>query len=71
MRVFIDFRKLETEKSILHVFSFLYKLSFEINFFFLVHFGLPYKFFSLKNRKLFLETENKGKNNYQIYPIGP
>ena len=71
MRVFIDFRKLETEKSILHVFSFLHKLSFEISFFFLVHFGLPNKFFSLKNRKLFLETENKGKNNYQIYPIGP
>ena len=29
---------------------------------FFVHFGLPNKFFSLKNRKLFLETKNKGKN---------
>ena len=24
--------------------------------------------FSLKNRKFFLETENKGKSNYQTYP---
>ena len=30
-------------------------------FFFLVHFELPNKFLNLKNKKLFLETENKRK----------
>ena len=44
-------------------------MSYEIIFFFfLVHFGLPYKFFSLKNRKLFLETENKGKKQLPNIP---
>ena len=59
MRIFIDFWKLETEKSILHL--FLHKLSFENNFCFLFIFGLRNKCLSLKNRKLFLKTENKGK----------
>ena len=35
MCVFIDFWKLETENSILHVFSFFHKLSFENSFCFL------------------------------------
>ena len=34
MRVCIDFRKLETENNVLHVFSFLHKLSFENSFVF-------------------------------------
>ena len=67
MHVFFDFWKLETENSLLYVFSFLHKLGFENNFFF-IHFGLPNKFFSFKNRKLFLKTKNKGKNSYQTYP---
>ena len=67
MRVFIDFWKLETENSILHIFNFLHN-EFWDQFFFLVHFGLPYKFFSLKNRKLFLETENKGKKQLPNIP---
>ena len=59
MRVFINFWKLEIKNSILHIFSFFfYKFSFE-NSFFLVYFGLPNKFFSLKNRNLFLKIENK------------
>ena len=37
---------------------------------FFVHFGLPNKFFSLKNSKLFFKIENKRKkkNSYQTYP---
>ena len=30
-------------------------------------FWLPNKFFSFKNKKLFLKTENKEKNSYQTY----
>ena len=37
---------------------------------FFVHFGLPNKFFSLKNRKLVLETENKGKKQLPNIPLG-
>ena len=59
MHVFINFWKLEIENNLLHIFSFLHKLSFENIFLFFVYFGLPNKFFSLKNRKLFLKTENK------------
>ena len=36
---------------------------------FFVHFGLPNKFFSLKNRKLVLETENKGKKQLPNIPL--
>ena len=36
---------------------------------FFVHFGLSNKFFSLKNRKLFLETENKGKKQLLNIPL--
>ena len=35
MRIFIDFWRLETKNSLLHVFSFLHKLSFENSFYFL------------------------------------
>ena len=45
----------------MYVFNFLHKLSCENNFLFSIHFKLSNKFFSLKNRTLFLETENKGK----------
>ena len=34
MYIFINFWKLETENSILHIFSFFHKLSFEKSFFF-------------------------------------
>ena len=58
MRIFFDFYKLETENSLLHVFNFLHKLSFESNFCF-VHFRLPNKFFSLKNKKIVFENRKK------------
>ena len=59
MCVFIDFWKLETENNILYVFSFFPEF-WEL-FLFLVHYGLLNKFFSLKNKKLFLKTENNRK----------
>ena len=44
-------------------FQFSSQIEFWEQFLFSVHFGLPKKFFSLKNRKLFLKTENKGKKS--------
>ena len=44
MRVFIDFWKLEIENSILHVFSFFHKLSFEKSFCFLSILGYQTNF---------------------------
>ena len=61
MPLFIDFWKLQTENSLLHVFNFLHKLGFENIFLFSIHFELPNKFFSFKYRKMFLKTENKEK----------
>ena len=37
---------------------------------FSVYFGLLNKIFSLKNRKLFLETENEGKKQLPNIPYG-
>ena len=59
MCVFIDFWKLEIENNILYVFSFFHE--FWESFLFLVHNGLSNKIFSLKNRKLFLKSENNRK----------
>ena len=69
MCVFIDFWKLETENSLLHVFSFLHKLSFENSFCFLPVFELPNKFFSLKIENCFWKQKTKGKNSYQTYIV--
>ena len=41
--------------------------AFSHYFLFFVYFGLSNKFFSLKNRKLFLKIENKGENSYQTH----
>ena len=51
-------------------FQFLSQIEFWEQFLFFVHFGLWNKFFSFKNRKLFLKTENKGKKqlpNISLY----
>ena len=69
MRVFIDFWKLKTENNILHVFSFLHKLSFENSFCFLSILSCQTSFFCLKNRKLFLETENNEKKTVTKHAI--
>ena len=61
MHVFIDFWKLETKNSILHVFSFLHKLNFENSFCFLPILSCQTSFLILKIEIFFLKTENKGK----------
>ena len=65
MRVFIDFWKLETENSILHVFSFLHKLSFENSFCFLSILGCQTSFLVSKIENCFWKHKIKGKDSYQ------
>ena len=67
MRVFIDFWKLEIENSILHVFNFLRKLSFENNLCFLSILSCQTSFLVLKIKNCFWKQEIKGKNSYQTY----
>ena len=69
MRVFIDFWKLETENSILHVFSFLHKLSFENNFCFLSILSYQTSFLASKIENCFWKQKTVGKNSYQTYHI--
>ena len=68
MHVFIDFWKLETENSILHVFSFLHKLNFENSFCFMPILSCQTSFLVLKIENYFWKWKIKGKNNYQTYP---
>ena len=68
MCIFIDFWKIEIKNSILHVFNFFHKLSFDNSFCFLSILSCQTSFLNLKSRKLFLKTENKKKNSYQTYP---
>ena len=69
MRVFIDFWKLETEKSLLHAFNFLHKLSFENNFCFLSILDCQTSFLVSKiKKKCFWKQKIKEKNSYQTYP---
>ena len=68
MCVFIDFWKLETENSLLHVFSFLHKLSFENSFCFLPILSCQTSFFVLKIENCFWKQKTRGKNSYQTYP---
>ena len=68
MYFFIDFWKLKIENGILHVFSFLHKLNFENSFCFLPILSCQTSF-CLKNRKLFLKTENKGKKQLPNIPL--
>ena len=56
MRIFIDFWKLETENSLLHIFNFLHKLSFENNFYFLSILNCQTSFLISKIEIVFLET---------------
>ena len=58
--VLFNFWKLKTENSLLHIFTnWVLRI--------IIDFELSNKFFCFKNKKLFLETENKGKNSYQTY----
>ena len=68
MRVFIDFWKLETENNLLHVFSFLHKLSFENSFYFLPVLSCQTSFLVSKIEICFWKQKIRGKNSYQTYP---
>ena len=59
--VFIDFWKLEIENSILHVFSFLHKLSFENSFYFLSILGCQTSFLVSKIENCFWKQKIRGK----------
>ena len=50
-------------------FQFPSQIKFREQFLFSIHFGLPNKFFNFKNRKLFLETKNKGKKQLSDIPL--
>ena len=68
MRIFIDFWKLEIENSILHVFSFFHKLSFENSFYLLSILGCQASFLVSKIENCVWKQKIRGKNNYQTYP---
>ena len=67
MHIFIDFWKLETENNILHVFSFLHKLSFEDSFYFLPILSYQTSFLVSKIENCFWKQKIRGKNSYQTY----
>ena len=50
-------------------FQFLSQIEFWKQFLFSANFELPNKFFSLKNRKLFLKTKNKEKKQLPNIPL--
>ena len=68
MHVFIDFWKLETENSLLHVFNFLHKLNFENSFCFLPILSCQTSFLVLKIENCFWKQKIREKNSYQTYP---
>ena len=68
MHVFIDFWKLKTENSLLHVFSFLHKLNFKNSFCFLSILSCQTSFLVLKIKNCFWKQKIRGKNSYQTYP---
>ena len=61
-------KKLETENSLLHVFSFLHKLSFENSFYFLPILSCQTSFLVSKIENCFWKQKIRGKNSYQTYP---
>ena len=68
MRVFIDFWKLETKNSFLHVFNFLHKLSFENSFCFLSILVCQTSFLVSKIKNYFWKQKIRRKNSYHTYP---
>ena len=68
MSVFIDFWKLKTKNNFLHVFSFLHKLSFKNNFYFLSILGCQTSFLISNIENCFWKHKIRRKNNYQTYP---
>ena len=68
MHFFIDFWKLETENSLLHVFSFYHKLNFENSFCFLPILSCQTSLSILKIENCFWKQKIRRKNSYQTYP---
>ena len=68
MHFFIDFWKLETENSLLHVFSFYHKLNFENSFCFLPILSCQISLSILKIENCFWKQKIRKKNSYQTYP---
>ena len=62
--------KIKNWKQPFACFQFPSQIEFWKQFGFSPHFELPNKFFSLKNSKLFLKTENKGKKQLPNIPLG-
>ena len=71
MHIFIDFWKLETENSLLHVFNFLHKLNFENSFCFLPILSCQTSFSVLKIENCFWKHKIRRKNSYQTYSKYP
>ena len=69
MLVFIDFWKLETENSILDVFSFLHKLSFENSFCFLPVLSCQTSFLVSKIKNCFWKQKTRGKKQLPNIPL--
>ena len=68
IHVFINFWNLETKNSILDVFNFLHKLSFENSFCYLSILVCQTSFFVWKIKNCFWKQKIKRKNSYQTYP---
>ena len=69
MRIFIDFWKLETENSLLHVFSFLHKLSFENSFYFLPVLSCQTSFLVSKIENCFWKQKIREKKQLPNIPL--
>ena len=61
--------KIKNWKQLFACFQFPSQIEFWKQFLFFARFELPNKFFSFKNRKLFLKTENKGKKQLPNIPL--
>ena len=68
MCIFIDCWKLETENNLLHVFSFLHKMSFKNNFYFQIILVCQTNFLVSKIENYFWKQKTRRKNSYQTYP---
>ena len=69
MHVFIDFCKLETENNLLHIFSFLHKLSFENNFCFLPVLSCQTSFLVSKIENCFWKQKIREKKQLLNIPL--
>ena len=69
MCIFIDFWKLETENSFLHVFSFFHKLSFKNSFYFLSILNYQISFLVSKIENYFWNQKIREKGQLPNIPL--